>query len=180
MQQPSLFDGEEVTRRFWEMDKRSRAAAVSIAILLLREKNGAPITFHDIVKRRIGISGGGGIPEAIAESYADQFKMVRDARHLIKDAIDEQGEFALVIINAAGTSALRGGNPIGFALRTSSAGEADDRAQLDMTTGKLRARVARERLAGYLAEPDERRALALVADIESLLLKPESTNGATL
>lgn len=176
MIQPSLFQGEEVTRRFWEMEKQSRAAAISITIVLLRETNGGTVTFHDIVKRRLGIAGDS-IPEALAELYSDQFKMVRDSRHLIKDAIDEHGEFLLVVINAAGTSALRGGKPTGFALRSSMAGEADDRAQLDMTTGKLRARVIRERLAGLIGPSEEERALTLVADIESMLAPKESPIG---
>ena len=100
----TAFQGEEVTRRYWDMGKRSRAEAVDILITLLRERQAhghGQVTFYDIVKRKLGISGDS-IPEALVEYCAEQFKMIRDARHLIKDAVDDLGEFTLVIVSHDG------------------------------------------------------------------------------
>jgi hypothetical protein len=177
--QMRLFDYKRVTVDMWEMTADSLSAAAGIAIALFqqqseRESAGGRVTFHDIVKGRLGIEGES-IPDSIAEIYAENLKAVRDERSGIRELIESAG-IEVVFVDEYGQTAVRsGGRPAtAFVLRSSDAGAADSGAQLRMAIGKVRRVVEREHRTGRISQPEHQRLCAAAADIESALAVPST------
>lgn len=140
MFQPSLFEVHKRTRDVWEMsdDAISEAAAVTTE-LLRRADYGPALRFASIVKLKMGIEGNS-IPDTMARAFADQLDAVTERRLDIKEAVEEQGEFLLALVDRHGRPAERsGGHVDGFVVRSSEAGINGARAQFQMGIGKVKA-----------------------------------------
>lgn len=170
-QQGKLFSAFEATKEakdIWVMSKAGRQRAADVLQDLLRRMDG-PVTASMMVKHVLRIEGDS-IPEHLARVYADQVEAVIEERLQIKAIVEDRGEFNLTIIDASERPMLRGGKPVGFALRESASGLAANRTQVEMGLAAARAGLNRHCLA--LGVPNEERSTIVnkIPTLEQIVL----------
>lgn len=163
MRQLELFDAQERSRDFWEMSRDGVSDAASLLVSLLEEGN-EKVTFGMIVKRKMGLTGDS-VPDSLARTFADAIEAVTEERLRIKEAVEDLGAYRLCVIDQTNRSAIRGGAPFGFSLRESTVGEADERAQAEMTVAKVRKMAIRRVEAGKVSAEDSTRAIESVRNV---------------
>lgn len=151
------FDSQHL---FAELQDVHEAAQIAAHLL---EQGRERVLFDDIVVTKMDI-GEGGIPVPLASEFARMSEMVWHARGDIKDIIEESHQdMRLVIIDSSGRSAMNsGGRADGYALRSSSAGDIDDRMRAKMAIGAIRSAATRLVESGHINGDDATRVGALL------------------